>query len=26
VHDDDVAAARQVLVDAGLSHELRPDE
>ena len=26
VHDDDVKAARQVLVDAGLSHELRPDE
>ncbi len=26
VHDDDVVAARQVLVDAGLSHELRPDE
>ena len=26
VHDDDVHAARQVLVDAGLSHELRPDE
>jgi Putative prokaryotic signal transducing protein len=26
VHDDDVAAARQVLADAGLSHELRPDE
>ena len=26
VHDDDVEAARQVLVDAGLSHELRPDE
>jgi hypothetical protein len=25
VHDEDVAAARQVLVDAGLSHELRPD-
>jgi len=26
VHDDDVEAARQILVDAGLSHELRPDE
>ena len=26
VHDDDVQAARQVLADAGLSHELRPDE
>ena len=26
VHDDDVKAARQVLADAGLSHELRPDE
>jgi hypothetical protein len=26
VHDDDVKVARQVLVDAGLSHELRPDE
>jgi len=26
VHDDDVRAARQVLADAGLSHELRPDE
>jgi hypothetical protein len=26
VHDDDVQAARQILVDAGLSHELRPDE
>ena len=26
VHDDDVKAARQVLVDAGLSHELWPDE
>jgi hypothetical protein len=25
VDDDDVAAARQVLVDAGLGHELRPD-
>jgi hypothetical protein len=26
VHDDDVRAARQLLTDAGLSHELRPDE
>jgi hypothetical protein len=26
VHDDDVKAARQILADAGLSHELRPDE
>ena len=26
VHDDDMHAARQVLADAGLSHELRPDE
>src|SRR3974390_3796506 len=26
VHDEDVSEARQVLVDAGLSHELRPDE
>jgi hypothetical protein len=26
VHDKDVQAARQVLADAGLSHELRPDE
>jgi hypothetical protein len=26
VHDKDVQAARQVLTDAGLSHELRPDE
>ena len=26
VHDDDVKEARQVLVDAGLSHELRADE
>ena len=26
VHDDDVKAARQLLADAGLSHELRPDE
>jgi hypothetical protein len=26
VHEDDVRAARQVLADAGLSHELRPDE
>jgi hypothetical protein len=25
VDDDDVAAARQVLADAGLGHELRPD-
>ena len=26
VHEDDVRAARQILADAGLSHELRPDE
>ena len=26
VHDEDVDAARQVLADAGLSHELRPNE
>ena len=26
VGDDDVAAARQVLTDAGLAHELRSDE
>ena len=26
VHEEDVVAARQVLADAGLSHELRPDE
>ena len=26
VHDDDNIAARQLLTDAGLSHELRPDE
>jgi hypothetical protein len=26
VHDDDMRAARQVLADAGLSHELRHDE
>ena len=26
VHDEDNRAARQVLTDAGLSHELRPDE
>jgi hypothetical protein len=26
VHEDDNRAARQILVDAGLSHELRPDE
>ena len=26
VHEEDVNAARQVLADAGLSHELRPDE
>lgn len=26
VGDDDVAAARQVLTDAGLAHELRADE
>ena len=25
VTDDDIAAARQVLTDAGLAHELRPD-
>ena len=25
VHDDDNRAARQVLTDAGLAHELRPD-
>jgi hypothetical protein len=25
VHDDDLAMARQILTDAGLSHELRPD-
>ncbi len=25
VADDDAAAARRVLVDAGLAHELRPD-
>jgi hypothetical protein len=25
VHDDDLRAARQVLTDAGLGHELRPD-
>ena len=25
VADDDAAAARRVLTDAGLSHELRPD-
>ena len=26
VHDEDVSEARQILTDAGLSHELRPDE
>jgi hypothetical protein len=26
VHDEDVSEARQILKDAGLSHELRPDE
>jgi putative signal transducing protein len=26
VHEEDVDAARQLLADAGLSHELRPDE
>jgi hypothetical protein len=26
VHDDDRHAARRVLTDAGLAHELRPDE
>ena len=26
VHDEDNRAARQILADAGLSHELRPDE
>jgi hypothetical protein len=26
VHDEDHRAARQILADAGLSHELRPDE
>jgi len=26
VHEEDVKAARQVLADAGLSHELGPDE
>jgi hypothetical protein len=26
VHEDDNRAARQILKDAGLSHELRPDE
>ena len=25
VHGDDLRAARQVLTDAGLAHELRPD-
>jgi hypothetical protein len=26
VHDDDNRAARQVLMDAGLAHELRADD
>ena len=26
VHDEDNKEARQILADAGLSHELRPDE
>jgi putative signal transducing protein len=26
VHDDDVHVARRILVEAGLSHELRPDD
>ena len=26
VHDEDIGAARQILADAGLSHELRPNE
>jgi hypothetical protein len=26
VHEDDNSAARRLLTDAGLSHELRPDE
>ena len=26
VHEDDNQAARQLLAEAGLSHELRPDE
>ena len=26
VHDEDVSEARQILADAGLAHELRPDE
>ena len=26
VHEDDNSAARRLLADAGLSHELRPDE
>ena len=26
VHDDDNAEARQVLIDAGLAHELRADD
>ena len=26
VHEDDNGAARQVLIDAGLAHELRPSE
>ena len=26
VHEDDASEARQLLTDAGLSHELRPDD
>ena len=26
VHEEDAGAARRLLADAGLSHELRPDE
>ena len=26
VHEEDNRAARQILIEAGLSHELRPDE
>ena len=26
IHDQDNRAARQILTDAGLSHELRPDD